>query len=345
MDSKVHSDSMTAASYPQVHDTTGPFQEHERPVRYRSPKTRWGALLLLVRADSAAALAIPALLGTVAAWWATDTFYWFGFILSTLALLCLTLGLNTLSEYSDYRFGLRPESKYLHDEPTFAGENLIAYGLFQPSSVIRIGCTFMAVALLCVAVLTWLSTGWPTLFFFGLTGVCLATYLLPPRWHGYLSVGIGELSIFLGCGVVQVVNSYYVQIQSINLPVFLLGVPLGLMCALVLFCRSLVRQRRNWMIRKRTLAVALGERHSVYFCIVIIVAAYVSLLLVVILTPLPVLLLFCLATLPIALGQFKDTDVVVRSPDTWMYVYRIMVKVTIYTGILMMLMLILDKPG
>ena len=162
-------------------------------------------------------------------------------------------------------------------------------------------------------------------------------------WHGYLSVGIGELGILLGCGVVQTTGNYYIQTETISLPVLWLGIPLGLMCTLVLFSRTLIRQRRNWMIRKRTLAVTLGEQRSVYFCILLMIAAYASLILVVSLTPLTLWLLFGLATLAVALRRFKETENIVRTPDDCLYLHRLMIKMLLYTGLLMLLIIVIDR--
>ncbi|MEM7129081.1 MAG: prenyltransferase [Chloroflexota bacterium] len=342
MDSDIQSDPIPTTTYIPSADHVRSTQEAHTESSYTPPRTIAGTLFLLARIDSAIALVIPTVLGAVIAWSMFGHFYIAEFLLSITTQLFLVIGLNAYSEYSDYRFGLRPESKYL-DDASFASANLITKGVFRPSFVINVGAIFLTASVLCTLLLTFISAGWPALFFFGLTSIALTAYLLPPRWHGYLSIGIGELLILVGCGVVQITSGFYIQSGSVYLPVVLLGIPLGIMCTLVLFSHSLIRQRRNWMIRKRTLAVTLGERRAVYLCISLIVAAYASLLLIVSLTFLPLWLLFGLATLPLALNRFKETESVAQTPDDCLQLHWTMVKTTIYTGAITVCVLIVDK--
>lgn len=310
---------------------------------YELPKTRLGALSLLAGFRAGVALLMPALYGGVLGWWLDGTMDLLGLSLTLISFFCLLIGFIIFSEYSDYRYCQRPESKYIDNGNHVPGMNLISAGRFQTGFVIGTGAILLLVGLLCNLILAVTIASWPVLFFFVTATILVAMYMVPPPWHGYLAWGVGELGILIGVGVIPLVSSYYVQRGMVDSLALLAGIPFGAFAVLVLFSRSLIRQRSDWMLRKRTLAVVLGEQRSINFLIVFIVIAYASLLLVVSITSLPLLLMVGLATLPIALRQFKRAEEVLHTPTERYYLHQLMLKVMLYTALLLIGLLILEK--
>lgn len=330
-------------SSPERETETLNGSKHSATVGYELPKTLVGSLGLLVGFRAAAALLMPALCGGVLGWWLSGSINVIGFVLSLLSFLSLFVGLIILSEFSDYRYCQRPESKYFDSSNQHAGANLISTGHFQTEFVISSGALFLLIGLLCKLILAVTIASWPVLFFFSISAILLAIYMVPPPWHGYLAWGIGELGIFAGVGLIPLVSSYYVQQGMVDSLSLLLGIPLGAFAVLVLFSRSLIRQRRDWMLRKRTLAVVLGEERSTDALIAFIVIAYASLLLVISITSLPLLLLLGIVTLPIAIGHFKHTKEVLQSSAERHNLHQLMIKAMLYTSLLLIGLLVIEK--
>lgn len=317
---------------------------HDGPAPdYELPKTLIGSLGMLIGFRAGAALLMPTLMGGVLGWWMAGTLDIPGLGLTLLSFFCLIAGSIILSEYSDYRYCQRPESKYVEGGDQTAEANLISIGYFQTKFVISSGLLFLLIGLLCSLILAMTIASWPVLFFFAICALLLTIYMVPPPWHGYLAWGIGELGILAGVGVIPLVSSYYVQQGRVDSLSLLLGIPLGAFAVLVLFSRSLIRQRRDWMLRKRTFAVVLGEARSSNFLISCIVFAYASLLLTISITSLPLLLMLGLTTLPLAIGQFKRAEEVLQTTTDRHALHQLMIKAMLYTSLLLIGLLVIDK--
>lgn len=345
MNGNSQSEALSTTRYSSATDEVAKSTVHHNEVQYTAPQNVAGSLALLMRLGVVWAFSVPVFCGAVLAWWAAKDYDFnvAAFVLCLGSTLCLLAGLNILSEYRDYQLLSQLVTKYEAVEKFFASANLIQAGVFNPNFVVSAGSMFILASLLHVMILVLTISGWPSLFFYGLTAFFLTIYLLPPSWHGYLSWGIGEIGIFIGGGIIPFFGSYYAQSHKISSLALWLAIPLGLLCVVVLYDQSLIRQRRNWLSRKRTLAVTLGDERAVNLSIGLVIASYIALLLVVMLTDLPLWLLLGLATLPLALENYKDTEKILHSSVTKYRLYLAQVRVTIYTGLISILMLVADK--
>src|SRR5262249_32867795 len=95
-----------------------------------------------------------------------------------------------------------------------------------------------------------------------------------PRPYGY--EGLGELFVFLFFGVVAVVGSYFVQIQSLPWQAFVCAVPVGLLASAILVVNNVRDIESDRRARKRTLAVRLGRARTRALCSSMLAGAYVA---------------------------------------------------------------------
>ncbi len=311
--------------------------------QYARPQTLIGSLGLLLGFRADVALVMPALCGGVLGWWTGGILDLPGLALTLISYFCLIAGFIVLSEYSDYRFCRRPASKYSDSGDQLPDANLILSGYFQTEFVVSTAALLLLISLLSNLILAVTIASWPVLFFFFISAVLIGMYLVPPPLHRYLAWGVGELGILIGIGIIPLASSYYVQRGLVESLPLLVGIPLGAFAVLVLFSRSLIYQRRDWMLRKRTLAVVLGEQRSSSFLIASIVAAYASLLLIISITPLPLLLMFGLTTLPIALRQFKQGADAVQTTFDRYDLHQLLIKAMLYTTLLLVGLLLAEK--
>jgi 1,4-dihydroxy-2-naphthoate octaprenyltransferase len=191
----------------------------------------------------------------------------------------------------------------------------------------------------------WLTmlSGWPMLFFCGLSCMVVFAGIAVPYRFGSRAWGVGEAGMLVGLGILPVLGSFYAQSQMLTWLAFLVSIPCSLLVTLVLFDYNAVNYRRDWLIHKRTLAVNLGLTRSRDFGAVLTILAYVSILLIVSLTDLPLLALVGLAPLPVALGVFARLQRESLTSADFIDLYRTAINVSVWTGLLFAVALVTDK--
>lgn len=271
-------------------------QRIERRAGFVLPGSRLGRWGRLLRLEMTLAICVPTLAGAAIAWWEQGEANFSLLILLLGVMLCGLMGIHVLGETNDYRYTLRPESKYL-SRRSIAGSNLIAAGLISLPFAVALGSGGVLVAILGMLWLTSL-VGWPVVFFTLLTLLVYSAYAVPPTFHGYLSWGVGEIGVFASLGLLNILNGYYAQAHSLTALPLWSSIPLGLFCVLVLHTQNFIYQRRDWMLRKRTFAVVLRDRRALDFSVLLTLMAFTTLLLLVVFLSLPPWALIGLLALP-----------------------------------------------
>lgn len=311
-------------------------------ISYAPPRTRLQSLLLLSRAEGAFALTMPAICGAILAWWELGQFSPFFCVLTTIIALSLIAGINILADYQDYKNRKAPEAKYLLTEPYHAGSNLLVDGLFQPNQAIQCASALIGLALACTIGLT-VHSGWPVLFFVGLSMILLCAFLTPPPYRGYLKWGIGEVCIFFGAGLLPLFYGFYVQSGTLTALTLWLSVPFGLLSVLVVFAYSFVHQRTDWIFGRRTLVVTLGEKQSMNLGTLLVLLSFLALLIIAVYTDITLWILLGLVGLPIAMNEFKQLyKLKILTPNIRFHLYQTITKTAIVTGLMLLLALWLD---
>jgi 1,4-dihydroxy-2-naphthoate polyprenyltransferase len=311
---------------------------HLRWLLMRSPRTLFDVLARLTRLSTAIALTLPVICGAALAWWESGQLSGIRLALNLAATLTLALGVNALSEYRDYR---RAQQAHATDEaaPLITGYGLLVRGLLHGDIALNLGHILLAISALCGLWLPILA-GWPPLFFAGLSVLLVYFYANPPLSYGTRGWGVGELGLFLGFGLLQVLNSYYVQSQSLSWLALLISLPLGLLGVLLYHNYNLLFERRDWQIRKRTLAVQLGLRRGLDLSALLVVSVHIAIVAIVTLAQLPFSTLVTLAGLPIALGVFSRLDRERLTTEDLFEVYKSGTNAALWTGLLFCLALV-----
>jgi 1,4-dihydroxy-2-naphthoate octaprenyltransferase len=103
---------------------------------------------------------------------------------------------------------------------------------------------------------------------------------------------------------------------------------------------NLLFERRDWLMRKRTLAVSLGPLRALDVSALLIVAVHVSIVAIVSLAQLPFSVLTTLLALPIALGALARIDRERVATEDLFPVYKAGVVASLWTGLLFCLALV-----
>jgi len=180
-----------------------------------------------------------------------------------LVSLALQIGVNYANDYSD---GIRGT-----DDSRIGPVRLTASGLATPKSVRNaalISFLFAAIIGLTLAV----ATSWWILLVGALAINAAWGYTGGAKPYGY--VGLGEVSVFIFFGVVATVGSYYVQVEELNLQIFLVAIPMGSLACAILSINNLRDRAQDKIVGKKTLAVRLGDNGARRLYISLLISAH-----------------------------------------------------------------------
>lgn len=312
-----------------------------RTLLQQSPRTLVSILARITRLRAALVLTLPTLCGATLAWWENDSLNGWAFAFTLCAALALNLGMNALNEYRDYKKA-RLAHANADNEPLATGYGLMIRGWIAPGLVLNLGYILLAMSILCSLWLT-LLVGWPALFFLGLSILLAYTYASPLIAYGHRGWGLGEVGIFIGYGFLPLLNSYYAQSQTLTWLAAAVSVPVGLLCVLTCFNYSLIFEYRDWLMRKRTLAVEIGPVRSLDVSALLVIAVYVTIVSIVSLARLPFSTLLTLAALPMAIRVFAQLSREQASVEERFWLYRVSINAALWTGLLLSVALVTDK--
>jgi 1,4-dihydroxy-2-naphthoate polyprenyltransferase len=307
----------------------------------RRPYTLLGTIASLARLRAALVFTLPVICGATLAWWESGTLNGWALIFNLLAVLALTLGMNTLNELRAYKNARLAHAVDDH-EPVATGYGLLAQGYIEPEIALNLGYLLVTMGILCNLWLTML-VGWPALFFTGLSFLLAYTYAHPPIKYGYWGWGLGEIGLLAAYGALPLINSYYVQGQALTWLAGAVSIPISLLCAIIGFNYNLLFERRDWRMRKRTIAVQIGPLRALDVSALLVIAVHVTIVGIVSLARLPFSTLLTLATLPMALGVYAQLQRDRFSQEESFLLYRVSVNAALWTGLLLSLALITDK--
>jgi len=132
-------------------------------------------------------------------------------------------------------------------------------------------------------------------------GVFLAFFHNAPPIKLYsLGPGVGELATGIGCGPIIVLGSYYVQAQRLSYEALWASIPIGLLITAVLYVNEFPDCEADRSAGKKTVPAVLGRQRAVWGYVGLIVAAYATILVGIVLGVFPYTLLLALLAIPLA---------------------------------------------
>ncbi|MCK4739186.1 MAG: prenyltransferase [Deltaproteobacteria bacterium] len=272
---------------------------------------RTKTLFLATRPQFFPAVIIPVLLGASTAWHYERLFSLPLFLLTVIAALFYHAGMNTLNDYFDNLNNTDNINKTLLT-PFTGGSRMIQRGLMTAPETLALGALLLAcgsfIGLYLVYQLGW--TGWPLLVVGGFGLFTGFFYSAPPLF--FAGRGFGELIVGINLGLLVVCGAYFVQMGSITTEVVLLSLPTSFLISALLLINEFPDYEADKEVGKRNLVVIFGQKNARYLLLLIITAAYLSIIIPVVFGVLPVLSLVILLTLPlgvlIVVGIFKNYD-------------------------------------
>ena len=180
-----------------------------------------------------------------------------------LVSLSLQIGVNYANDYSD---GIRGT-----DDSRIGPVRLTASGLASAKSVRTAAFISFLFAALVGLTLAATTSWWIVLVGAGAINAAWG-YTGGAKPYGY--VGLGEISVFIFFGIVATVGSYYVQLEELNLQIFIIAVPMGSLACAILAINNLRDRAQDELVGKKTLAVRLGDTGARRLYIALLISAH-----------------------------------------------------------------------
>jgi len=197
---------------------------------------------------------LPVVTGTAFGAYVAGAFDMYVFALALIATVCVHAASNVLNDVGDETIG----TDRINDQrvyPYTGGSRFIQMGILSQSSMARLGFGLLAFAAL-LGILLFLEKG-PAILLFGLTGVALAVmYSLGPVKLSTL--GIGEVAVAVGLGILPVTGSAWLQGASIDTALVLFSLPVSVWVFAILFINEVPDIEADKKTGKNTLPVRLG---------------------------------------------------------------------------------------
>ena len=212
---------------------------------------------------------------------------WVNALFALAVGLLLQIAVNYSNDYSD---GIRGT-----DEVRVGPIRLVASGLATADQVKR--AAILAYSLAAVSGLVLALKTSPFLVLVG--GIAIIAgwnYTGGKNPYGYS--GFGEVSVFIFFGLVATMGSYFAQSEKLTWQSLLLAIPMGSLSCTILGLNNLRDRPKDETVGKRTLAVRLGDKKARFALIALLLAALVTSLAAIAITPWALLVLL---TLPLYL--------------------------------------------
>ncbi len=173
------------------------------------------------------------------------------FLLALIVGVALQVGVNYANDYSD---GIKGT-----DNDRIGPMRLVGSGAASPESVKRAAYLSFLLAAGAGLILS-ARTNWLLILIGALAIIAAWTYTGGQKPYGYFA--LGEVAVFIFFGLVATIGTYYVQVNSISLEVFLAAIAMGSLASALLVVNNLRDLAKDAAAGKITLAVRLGDKQS-----------------------------------------------------------------------------------
>jgi 1,4-dihydroxy-2-naphthoate octaprenyltransferase len=206
-------------------------------------------VFLATRLPFLTATIVPvALGGAVAA--ADGRFAWGWWLLCLLAAVCAHLAINVINDVADSNSGA--DEANVTPTPFSGGSRVIQYGLVARRTMVVTAVGLYAVAAAVGLVLA--ATRSSDLYWIGAAGLVLG-YGYTAKPFRFVHRGLGEPVVAIGFGPLMAAGTYLAVTRQLSWEAVYASIPVGLLCAMILYINQIPDRRSDEATGKRTLIV------------------------------------------------------------------------------------------
>jgi 1,4-dihydroxy-2-naphthoate octaprenyltransferase len=295
---------------------------------------RFGVYLRAMRLPFLTGSMMPVTAAAACAYWESGTLDLSLLALVVFGVAFLHLGGNLINDFYD-SFGSDPINRYA--TPFSGGSRVIQKQELSAETVLFMAYLFFGLAVLCGLALIYL--GRPYVIFLGLLGLG-AAYLYSASPVQLMSLGLGEVTIFLAFGPVLSFGAYYVMTGLLKPVGLAISLPLAFLITAILWINEFPDLEADETAAKRHLVVRLGLRRARWVYAGLMMAPFLSLFLLLEVFRMPELIFATLVALPLAakaVGQAFETDPI--APE-FVAIQALTIKTHFLTGLALTLSLL-----
>jgi len=291
-----------------------------------------GLWVRAMRAPFFTAAIVPVILGASVAYYDSGAFNLLYFILTTFGVVLLHAGGNMANDYFDFKSGADQLNKT--PTPFSGGSRVLVDGLLKPGELLAAVILTSSLGLLIGLYLT-LKFG-AVLLVLALLGVFGAyAYSAPPLKLAYR--GMGEVVVAIVFGPLIVIGSYYVQTGGFTIAPVAASPPIAILIAAVLYINEFPDYAADKLAGKNQLIVIFGPKNAVKGYLLLLTAAYLSIVACAALQVMPAPVLLGLLTLPGGLKAYKILKEHFENLQTLIPANALTIKIHLQTGLLLCL--------
>ncbi|MFH1613609.1 MAG: 1,4-dihydroxy-2-naphthoate octaprenyltransferase [Planctomycetota bacterium] len=239
----------------------------------------------------------PVALGAALALASSEPARWNILPLVVLSTLLLHAGTNTLNDYFDFKKGIDKDH-------TYGSSRVLVDRLMEPAALLKASIAmFLAAALLGLVLIALRGAPILLLGLIGLAGGIL--YTASPIAYKYHA--LGDLLVFFLMGPLIVLGSFFTLTGRVQWHVFWVSLPLAMLVTAILSANNLRDIQHDTSANIKTLASLLGHNIArIEYCLLLL-AAYLSVLVMIAAKILPPWSLLVLLTTPLAVKNITST--------------------------------------
>lgn len=254
-----------------------------------------------IRLSVLTASVLPAVFGSVYAYYETGKFQVVAFLLTLLGIALVHTGANLINDYFDYKSGADTTNVEFLPGVT-GGSRVITDDSIPLRTVLWVAITCFALGTaigISLALLAGPAVYW--LIGFGLlTSVIYTT----PKFN-LINMKLGELVIGLDFGVLTILGAYYVQTGTFSLRALLVSLPVGILIAAILLINEFQDYKSDQAVGKMTTVVRIGRKAGAQVLAVMLVSLLVLVVVNVIIGALPLWSLLALISTPLFVQSIR----------------------------------------
>lgn len=241
--------------------------------------------VVIMRLPFLSATLVPIFVGAAIAKFAGYPIQWGWLALTALGGSLLQIGTNTSNDYFDHTSGTDEINYNYSNKGLNGGGRGIQMGLISPEGMLKLAIvTFGLSALVGIPLIV--KAGYSILWL-GLIGFLSGLFYTAPPFKFSSRKGLGELLIGLNFGPLMVAGSALVQTGTLLPEAFLIGIPIGLLIAAVVYVNEFPDHDSDKQSGKNTLIVVFGPEKARAGYVSLVVGAFLSIIALVLSEKLP----------------------------------------------------------
>jgi 1,4-dihydroxy-2-naphthoate octaprenyltransferase len=254
-------------------------------------------------------------------------------VLTIVGACFIQLGLNVANDVFDTVQGA--DDANVTPTQYSGGSRVIQYGLVSLRQMATLATVFYVLGGL-IGLILLVTHGSPALLVIGIAGFIVSLgYTAPPLKFVYR--GLGEIAVAVGFGPLMLLGAYVVQTGgTLAWEPFVASIPVALLVALILYVNEIPDRRGDARAGKRTLPVRFSRATVIGGYNVAVAAAFVSLVLGVVLGILPVTALLMLLAIPLAIRVSRGLAPNYENPYGLMAIMGTNVQLHLRAGLLLL---------